>query len=279
MYDEIFNYINSDYTIAYKGSKAGLIDVNTGNPITEFIYDIMENSLPKHNNGYKDNKMFEDEFDFFFAMHAGINEDYCTMNKNYKWGLLNKKGNVVFDFKYKYPIQLLNIFRYISGYYIVKADGYEGVLDKNSNIILEPVYDHIMDSNYYWSCEKDNLFGLADINGKMVADIKYSSVCSASTTRPCFIAEKDSKFGLITLNDEIISDFIYEFLIGENDGEFYLGTINDKYGVINYEGKIILDFKYDYISFCTNKNKKVAFLAEYKNKKGLFNVNGEKSWG
>ncbi len=278
MYDEIFCYTDSDFTIAYKNGKAGLVDVNTGKPVTEFVYDIMENNLPRCADGYKDSKMFEDEFDFFFAMHAGICQDYCTMSKNYKWGLLNKNGQVVFDFKYKYPIQLLDIFRYISGYYIVKQDGYEGVIDKNSNIILEPVFDHIMDDKYYWSCEKDNLFGLADINGKMVVDIKYNSICVSSTTRPCFIAEKEAKFGLITLNDEIISDFIYDSLISENDGEFYLADLNGKYGVINYEGKIVLDFKYDYISACTNKNNKVAFLATYKNKKELLNENGERLW-
>lgn len=278
MYDEIYNYTDSNFTIAYKNGKAGLIDTNTGKPITEFVYDIMENNLPRCVKGYKDHKVFEDELDFFFAMHSGINKDYCTMSKNYKWGLLNKKGEVVFDFKYKYPIKLLGILCRISGYYIANVEGYEGVIDKNSNIILEPIYDHIMESENYWSCEKDNLFGLADINGKMVAEIKYDSVVAVSSTRPCFIAEKDFKYGLITLNDEIISDFVYENLSSNNDGEFYIGIIDDKYGVINYEGKTILDFKYDYISFCTNENKKAAFMVNYKNKKELFDENGEKLW-
>ena len=181
MYDEIFNYTDSNFTIAYKNGKAGLIDTNTGKPITEFVYDIMENNLPRCVKGYKDHKVFEDELDFFFAMHAGINKDYCTMSKNNKWGLLNKKGEVVFDFKYKYPIKLLGILCRISGYYIANVEGHEGVIDKNSNIILEPIYDHIMESENYWSCEKDNLFGLADINGKMVADIKYDNAFGIAT--------------------------------------------------------------------------------------------------
>ncbi len=277
MYDEIFYYKNSDFTIAYKNGKAGLIDVNTGKPITEFIYDIIkEKNRLSLSNLIKSKD--DDDPNLYIAMLAGISKDYCTMSKNHKWGLLNKEGKVVLDFKYKYPIELLNIFRYISGYYIVNADGYEGVLDENSNIILEPVYDHIMDSNLYWSCEKDNLFGLADINGKMAVDIKYSFVSAASMTKPYFIAQKKSKYGLITLNDEIISDFVYGHLTSEKDGEFYIGMLNGKYGVINYKGEIILDFKFDYITSCSNSDFKLTFLTKYKGKQEVFDENGEKLW-
>ena len=193
------------------------------------------------------------------------------MSKNHKWGLLDKNGKVIFDFKYRYPIQLLSFHRYISDCYIVNADGYEGVLDKNSNIILAPVYNHIMEEKHYWCCEKDNCSGLADINGEFVTKIKYDSISCASINKPYFIAKKNSKYGLITLNDEIIADFVYEYLSSEKNGRFCIGKLKGKYGVINYKGEIILDFKYDYISVCTNKNNKVAFLTEYKNKKELLN--------
>ena len=278
MYDKIFDYDNSNFTIAYKNNKAGLIDVNSGKPLTEFIYDIVEDTI---NDMLNDLLVLEDNNSKpspFCAMLAGISKDYCTMSKNQKWGLLDKNGKVVFDFKYKYPIQLLNKNRYNSGYYIVNIDGFEGVLDENSNIIIEPVYDHIMESKNYWCCEKNNREGLADINGHFVTEIKYPSICAASSTRPCFIARKGFLSGLITLNDKIIFDFNYMNLKSENDGEFYIGTLKGKYGVINYEGKIVLNFKYDHISVCTNKNNKVAFLVRYKDKQELLDENGEKLW-
>ena len=71
MYDEIFNYDNSDFTIAYKNGKAGLIDVNTGKSITEFIYDIVED---KNSGNLSDLIKFEDDIspNFFIEMLVKI---------------------------------------------------------------------------------------------------------------------------------------------------------------------------------------------------------------
>ena len=176
MYDKIFDYNKSNVTIAYKDSYAGLVNVNTGKPITDFIYDIIED---KNSCNLSDLIAFEDDYNdnpyLRYGRHVIRNGDYFTMRKNNKWGLLDKNGKVIFDFKYRRPINLLGVF-VIPGYYVVQAGRREGVLDKNSNIILEPVYDHIMQNKNYWSCEKNDRFGLADVNGNMVADIKYISV-------------------------------------------------------------------------------------------------------
>ncbi len=82
MYDEIYFFENSNYTVARKGNKIGLVDVNTGKPLTKFTYDRIR----------KDNEMFS---------FLKLNEDYCPMKENGKWGLLDSKGKVVFDFIYE----------------------------------------------------------------------------------------------------------------------------------------------------------------------------------
>ena len=225
-YDKILNFEDRKYTVAILNGKSGLIDIN-GSPLTEFIYDDLSEE-------------FEDDFGYEFGWVNFRNkyDKYCRMRLNDNWGLLDKNGNIVVDFKYSNPVQEWG------ENFIIELDKDEFsvnsfVMDKNNNIRLDLMFDCI-----------------------------YPRIGYA-------IVQKDYKYGILNKDLQLIIGCKYDYLQGGDGYKYLEATLYDKCGVIDLDENIILDFIYDKVTV-EKSNNKYVFKAELNNKSALFNENGDR---
>ena len=246
-YDKILSFWGEKCTIAVLNGKAGLIDYN-GNQLTEFIYDDLSDDLDDFFEevcldigympfGHKESKTW--------STHSGVimNEKYCSMRLNGKWGLLDEKGQTIIDFKYSNP-----------------------VIDWGDNFIIETNKDimGIEVSDYF----------IMDKNKKIHVDLNFMGICPQGEFA---VVVKNGKWGIIDKNLNTIINCKYRHLYIDKRDKYILAENDDhKIGVIDFGENIIIDFLYSNIIICYLENqKKYLFRAKYNGKYALFNENAE----
>lgn len=142
-----------------------------------------------------------------------------------------------------------------------------GVLDKNSNIVIESQYDEIQIPNpskpifvCFYDYNEDTQTYRTKIINEQGTELftKYSRVeaielVGIDTNMPyeksVLKYEVDSKWGLIDLKGNIVTQPKYDSIEGlrNKEGELLISK-NDKYGVINTKGAELIKTEYDYIS-------------------------------
>ena len=163
------------------------------------------------------------------------------MRLNGKWGLLDKNGNVVVDFKYSNPVQewgenfIITLEKEISG----ETHLTYFIMDKNKNIHAELNFDEICLCSQYAIVTRNNINGVIDSNFKTIIP------------------------------------FEYEFLGAISSDKFMNALKDGKWGVIDFNGNVILDFMFDNIDI-EQVNGKHIFRAFFQNKFAIFDENGMK---
>ena len=170
-------------------------------------------------------KILEDKYEKI--QYLQYSSDFLVTSNN-KVGIISKaretKVGIIYD-----EIKLMD---YSSKLYLVKKDNKYGVIDNVGNIKIYPEYDQIgIDSTNFKEngiknsyilldtlipLKKDKLWGLANINGKLVVDFKYTELgyLEASSTTgsnlllipdyDVIVVKKDEKYTVITAKgDEI----------------------------------------------------------------------------
>ncbi len=168
------DYAFDNYFIALRDGKLGVIDDKENN-IIEFKYDVLqcingtnviqgkisdtdtmdlyskqmekvatvENAVINLYNDYievyseKSTKYFDFEGHEKTNTQILKNNELFAIEKDGKWGMTDKLGNIVVDCIYD-KVTELNEY----GFAGIKLDGKWGVVDKTGNIILEPTYEH-----------------------------------------------------------------------------------------------------------------------------------------
>ena len=234
-YEKIIPYQDIEYTVAILNGKAGLI-TKEGEPLTEFIYDDLEDY---YKNEFLD--VFDDlgvEDIEHWKLTAYENKKYCSLRLNGKWGLLNNKGEVVLDFKYNSPLKVIE--RDDLPYHYL-----------NTNVLLNENWEEFIDKNKY-------------------DHIAYNATVCA------LVYFKNLKFGLMNLNCEFVTEPKFDDIDIYNEipsGAFFVSE-DCKKGVIDKDGKVILDSIYDEISY-EIKEKEIFFIAKAKNHEFKFNNKGD----
>ena len=279
-FDKILPYDKTNYTIAVLGDKTGLINTTNGEMLTDFVYDYVTDTEEDWEGFFELlGEKFEPQNDDYFVLTKGMTKDYCTMRKNGKWGVLNNKGDVIIDCKYNNEIEML-YYVLEQTYYIITLDGKDGLWDSNSNMVIEPIYDHIMKSgDKYWLCEIDGKCLIKDINGKTILKNKYDSIVACNECS-YFLVRKGNLSGLLDINNNIILNIEYKTLspVGKNCELFIAQKAGTKIGVIDVKGNIVIDFKYAYINYCINETGEIIFLAQTFATQHIYNTKGEKIW-
>lgn len=277
-YDRILPCDEMNYTIAISGNKVGLIDITNGEMLTNFIYDLVEDTEQDWEGVFELlGEKFEPKSDDYFVLTKGMTKDYCVMRKNCKWGILNNKGKVVIDFKYDNEIDMV-YYELDQTYYIINLDGKEGLLDSNSNVVIEPKFDRIIKSgDKYWLCEIGGKCLLKDCNGKTILKKEYDSIRAYNKY---FSVMKGNLSGLLDINGKTILDIEYKMLhsVDGNCKLFIAQKVKDKVGVIDISGNTIIDFKYDYINYCKSQTGEIIFLAQKFARQHIYNTKGERIW-
>ena len=227
-YDKIvpFYHSNNDYTVAIINGKSGLID-NNGNQLTEFIYDDLSKEFVED---------FPDDFGWIHFENSW--NKYCRMRLNGKWGLLDKNGNIVVDFKYTNPVQEWG------ENFIIQSEEENSctqlIIDRNQNVIKELHYDSVTPEEEYAFVMKNGKCGLINNKIQTLIECKYDSLHKMYENK-YLSAYNDDKSGVVDLKGNVILDIIYDMVeIAKFDNKYtFRVKYNDKYALYNEQGKRI----------------------------------------
>ena len=180
------------------------------------------------------------DFDEVQEFHEGL----ASFKKGNKWGVIDKKGNVVVEPIYDgYGYGLC----FQEGMAAVSKDGWKiyGFINSVGELSIPFSYDDVRPfSNGCAAVKKEEKWGFVNKEGQLIIPCKYESVEDFSEGYAN--VEKNGKWGFIDQSDNIVIPFKYTGASGrfsEGLAPFYGDNYN---GYINYSGDeiITLDSKY-----------------------------------
>lgn len=229
--------------------------------------------------------------------------NYAIVEKNGKFGVINKSGKTVIYFSFDEIEELDN------GYFIVKREDKYGVINIAGNYVLKCLYDDIKNFDEdLIAAKKDNLYGFYDKSGKLIIPHKYldaysfkynTGIVSYQKDQYQFIDRADNKigstvfewiepfksnitrvrsetgFGLADKSGKIILNPEYQLIIPLADSSYLLVKEN-KCGFADRLGQIIIPLNFDYSENYEPDGFVMNTIKVIKNKKvGLINRNAK----
>lgn len=191
----------------------------------------------------------------------------------------------------------------VGDYYIFKQNDSYGLIDKNLNILIEPIYDGLFkgEKSSLLLAKKKDKYGYLDTEGRVVIPFEYE--IGTLEKNGLMVVKKDNKIGVINHKNEVVVNFDYDGIYYENpknfvgikNGEYFLintfgekikidaswmGVQNGskmfyekdgKFGIFDFEKKYITKNIYDELS----QNYSQLIIALKQGKYGLINSDGE----
>lgn len=203
-----------------------------------------------------------------------IPENIFSVEKNEKWGIINRKGKIVLNFDFNEPLVFYNNFAkiYVNGLY--------GFIDITGNIAIEPVFEEtsdFIDSNYA-TVKHNGLWGIINRKGEFEIEPQYMDLKNISeglagfksenglygfinlqnkaVIQPQFNdtgffkdniapAKKGSLWGYIDKTGKYIIEPIFESAKSAYDNNLYPVMLGNKWGYINNLGELVINPVYD----------------------------------
>lgn len=173
-------------------------------------------------------------------------EGLITFEKNRLIGKMKPDGSI------KVKQRFESIYDLGDGYTRVMQNGKYGLINKNEEFIVPPMYDGV-DVIKSWGLiaveERKtqpvlhSKHGLLDMKGKVVINVLYDALDKVSDSVLYF--EKDNKFGLMGWDEKVIKYFEYDRV--HRVGHYYTVSKNYREGIIDVDGNVLLPVKYDYV--------------------------------
>lgn len=159
----------------------------------------------------------------------------------------------------EYEIEKVAVQNY--EYFILRQDGKYGVINKKGDIVIHPEYTNVIIPNpqkavFVCYDENNNTKVLNQNNEQIFSEytqlepIKLKNIASDLMYEKNLLTyEQDEKQGLINLEGKVVAKPIYESIEGlpYKEGEL-LVKIEGKYGVVNNKGNYLVDSDYDQIA-------------------------------
>lgn len=211
------------------------------------------------------------------------NENYSvTVDKNDKYGVINKEGDILIENKYNY-IQYL-----YDNYFIVGGEtGKSGIINEKGEEILPIKYEVIqkLDKNdivqamignvlELYSKDMKNIVSME--NGKLEINDEYIKVYSSNQTtyvsndgtlktnfeifdNNIFASEREGKWGFVDKDNNVVVDYQYDKVTEVNELGFAGIKKYGKWGVIDGKANIILEPTYK----IPEQNGEPYFIGKY----------------
>ena len=167
----------------------------------------------------------------------------AILKKGNKYGLVDKQEQVILEPVYD-EIASFNS----EGIAKLIKDGKIGFFDKRNRVVVEPEYDEV--SNFgeegVARVKKGALYGFIDKTGKVVIPIKYDDTdetCSNALVR----VKLNGKFGFVDLNGKVIVP-IEQSQLNRFFHERCLAMQNKLIGVYDIKGRLVTPFQYNVMS-------------------------------
>ena len=208
--------------------------------VTEIKFDSINFSkdIPKLKETY-----FENYTDvFFYYGNTGL------AKKNGKYGLINRKGDSLTQFKYTM------VRNYGFNHYICQTESKKShILNSDGKIIFNKdlkfdIKSHYFDKDsiliYQEKIDKKKLNGLVNINGKSIIEAKYEEIYFINDNQ-LYAVKSENKYGFINKFGKEVIPIIYDevsFNINEN---LIPVKKNGKWGFVNRKNETKIPFEYD----------------------------------
>lgn len=133
------------------------------------------------------------------------------------------------------------------GYALVSLNEKYGFLDRNSNWIIQPIFDkcEIFDENDLSIVRINNKVGCIDRKGNWVFQPIFDD-CENINKSDFFTAQLNGKEGIIDKSGNWVIQPIYDTCYGFDDKGYTLVELNEKRGFIDINGNWIIQPIYDY---------------------------------
>ncbi len=275
--------------LKYKqGSLYGLMDIN-GDKITDAIYEDISNI--DYKEGYlkikkeglygtiniKGKEILKIEYDnilsdgYYDQETKYSNAGFILRTKTddgYRFGYAKADGKIILEPIYNEVNRITEIESSKDIYLITSQNGRYGLI-KNKKKIIENDYTEIGfdKTNKLLIVQKNNSYGVYDLNGKNIIPIDYDSIAIAGEyingtkeEQTVIFDAKGNNIDTDIVSKEKVSDQ-YSIVIDKDNN----------YNIIDNNGNKLLNEKYSYIEFFNND----LFIATKNSNAGVINVNGK----
>jgi len=172
-----------------------------------------------------------------------------------KYGFINTNGEIIIQPTLLTVQEIKN-----KGYLISKEiDGknYYAFVDTLLQITIPFTYDDITILPDGFIARKNTIKQLLDINGKSITSFNFNSIYLANEGKTLnssiFIAENKSKYGVTDYKGRVILPFIYNTIVSDSSGKYYVVTTADnKTSLIDSSKNILVQPGQNVISYLSN---------------------------
>ena len=196
---------------------------------------------------------------------------FDTNLDNDKYGIIDKTGKVLVDFKYDY------IFddEKKENMYKVKIADKTGYIDTNGNAIVPVKFKRIgAFTDDLAPATINNLdWGYVNKKGETVIPFEYNKALPFKNGYA--VVFKNGKCGVIDKTGKIVVDIKYEHINGELTAGMFAVKSNGKYGFVDINGKVVIPFKYWSINAYKLFKEGLAAVATSSGHWGFINNKGE----
>ena len=164
-----------------------------------------------------------------------------SVKKGDKWGLLDKQGNVLCEPMYN------DISNFQNGTAVAHLDNKAMLINTNGEVVK--IYDYNQVErlpNGYAKVQQNNKWGFINPDGEEIVSPQFDHIYSPNKEDICH-TRVGQKLGLITTEGKVICPAKYDKTLSFSEGITAV-KINHKWGLINVQGKEVVEPKYDEIT-------------------------------
>ena len=202
-------------------------DLTSGD--ANFLYDEIE-----YHEDYE-GSLFNESFNLATIFYEG----YAPIARDYKWGFIDKNGNMITDFEYTEALY------FTAGLAPVRIEDKWGYINTKGEVVIDFIYDSAstFEPESKLACVKQgNLCGAIDTEGNIVIPIKYNYInMFYEGLAQAGIA---GKYGFVDTKGNVVIDYKYDD-VGRFKNGLAQVRIGKKYGFVDKEGNEVIPIEYD----------------------------------
>ena len=203
---------------------------------------------------------------------------YFNYKQGKAWGLLREDGQPIIAVQYDKPLQKVGYIHSDStAYFITCKDNLFGLIDINNKIVLPFQYKNIQPTYLYNTIELTTDEGKQLYNmtkKQLVLNLFYDK--SSVSERYLYLKKNGLETAVDCKHMQILFPFKYNSILGLNDNEHFIVTTEGKTAVVNRQDKQLIPYGYDEIKVT---NKPNLFIIKKKNQYGIVNLKNELVYG
>lgn len=203
---------------------------------------------------------------------------YFNYKQGKAWGLLRENGQPIIAVQYDKPLQKVGYIHSDStAYFIACKDNLFGLIDINNKIVLPFQYKNIQPTYLYNTIELTTDEGkqLYNMTKKQLAlNLFYDK--SSVSDRYLYLKRNGLETAVDCKHMQLLFPFKYNSILGLNDNEHFIVTTEGKTAVVNRQDKQLIPYGYDEIKVT---NKPNLFIIKKENQYGIVNLKNELVYG